>query len=77
MARIFSDMRADRVPGATWIKSSYSGAQGNCVELAKLPTGEVMMRNSRDPKGLALLYTRDELAAFLAGAKDGEFDGLV
>ncbi|MPZ61919.1 MAG: DUF397 domain-containing protein [Propionibacteriales bacterium] len=77
MARTFNGMRANRVPGATWLKSRYSGAQGNCVELARLPTGEVMMRNSRDPDGPALVYTGAELAAFIAGAKDGEFDGLA
>jgi hypothetical protein len=35
------------------------------------------MRNSRDPHGPALVYTPAEIAAFLAGAKEGEFDHLV
>ena len=67
-------LRADSLDGARWIKSSYSGYQGNCVEVATLPTGEVAVRNSRFPTGPALVYTRDEMAAFVAGAKDGEFD---
>lgn len=60
-----------------WIKSRHSNAEGNCVEVAPLTDGGIAMRNSRDPDGPALVYTAAELAAFLAGAKDGEFDHLV
>ncbi len=35
------------------------------------------MRNSRFPTGPVLLYTLAEITAFLAGAKDGEFDHLL
>jgi len=35
------------------------------------------MRNSRFPDGPVLVYTRAEINAFLAGAKDGEFDQVV
>jgi hypothetical protein len=34
------------------------------------------MRNSRDPQGPALVYTKAEVAAFLAGVRNGEFDDL-
>jgi hypothetical protein len=47
------------------------------VELAALTSGEIAMRNSRFPEGPALVYTPAEIAAFLAGAKDGEFDHLL
>ncbi|MFJ8790714.1 DUF397 domain-containing protein [Streptomyces sp. NPDC102462] len=60
-----------------WIKSRHSNAEGNCVEVAALSGGCVAMRNSRDPDGPALVYTPAEMAAFLAGAKDGEFDNLL
>ncbi|MEY7973368.1 DUF397 domain-containing protein [Saccharomonospora xinjiangensis] len=63
--------------GLAWRKSSYSGSMGNCVEVARLSTGDVAVRNSRDPHGAALVYTKAEIAAFLAGAKDGEFDDLA
>jgi hypothetical protein len=59
-----------------WRKSSASNPSGNCVELAALGDGAVAMRNSRYPDGPALVYTRAEVAAFLAGAKNGEFDDL-
>ncbi|USQ84797.1 DUF397 domain-containing protein [Streptomyces phaeoluteigriseus] len=63
--------------GARWIKSSHSNAEGNCVEVAVLDGGGVALRNSRDPEGPALVYTPAEVAAFVAGAKGGEFDHLL
>jgi hypothetical protein len=60
-----------------WRKSIQSNPSGNCVELAALPSGEVAVRNSRHPYGLVLVYTRTEIAAFLAGVKDGQFDDLT
>ncbi|MDQ2790951.1 MAG: DUF397 domain-containing protein [Pseudonocardiales bacterium] len=63
--------------GVTWRKSRHSGQLGNCVETAALAGGDVAVRNSRHPSGPALIFTRDEVAAFLAGAKDGEFDDLA
>ena len=41
-----------------------------------LPDGAIAVRNSRDPAGPALVYTRAEVAAFLTGVKNGEFDDL-
>jgi hypothetical protein len=71
-------MPATQLPGVTWQKSRRSNPSGNCVELAVLPDGAgVAVRNSRDPEGPALIYTRDEVAAFIAGAADGDFDNLV
>jgi Domain of unknown function (DUF397) len=60
-----------------WRKSARSSAQGNCVELARLPGHGVAVRNSRDPEGPALLFTDAELEAFLGGVKDGDFDDLL
>ena len=68
---------AQQLSNAAWIKSSYSNAQGNCAEFAKLPGGEIALRNSRFPEGPALVYTRAEVEALLLGAKDGEFDHLL
>ena len=61
----------------TWRKSAASNPNGDCVELAPLPAGGVAVRNSRAPRGTALIYTRAEIEAFLLGAKAGEFDDLV
>lgn len=74
--RFGNGVQADRISSAVWRKSSASNPCGNCVEVAGLPGGEVAVRNSRHPSGPALVYTRAEIAAFIVGAKNGEFDDL-
>jgi hypothetical protein len=59
--------------GLRWFKSSASSAQG-CVEVAHLPQGGVAVRDTKDRTKAAHRYTGDEWQAFLAGAKNGEFD---
>jgi len=71
---IRNGLSAALLDGATWRKSSRSGKLGNCVELAPLSSGQVAVRNSRFPSGPALIYPRAEVAAFVTGVKDGEFD---
>ena len=73
----YNGMSATELSGARWRKSSISNSQGTCVELAKVGENKVAMRNSRNPDGPALIYTRAEIAALLLGAKDGEFDHLA
>jgi hypothetical protein len=60
--------------GSHWIKSSLSFSNGNCVEVASLPEGEIGVRNSRDSEGPVLRFTSDEWDAFLGGVRNGEFD---
>jgi len=62
--------------GSSWIKSSLSYANGNCVEVASLPHGEVGVRNSRDSTGPVLRFTPGEWHAFIGGVRNGEFDGF-
>jgi Domain of unknown function (DUF397) len=77
MSNFRNGMPATELSDVTWQKSKHSNPNGACVEVAYLPGGEIAMRNSRFPAGPALVYTRDEIAAFLAGAKDGEFDHVI
>ncbi|MFG2722005.1 DUF397 domain-containing protein [Streptomyces sp. NPDC048416] len=70
-------VRAEEITGAVWVKATASDAYNDCVEIARLPDGEVAVRNSRFPAGPALIFTSSELAAFLDGARKGEFDGMV
>ena len=57
---------------ATWAKSSFSFSNGNCVEVAELPGGSVGVRDSQDPAGPVLKFTRDGWDTFLAGARRGK-----
>jgi Domain of unknown function (DUF397) len=74
--QVTNGIPADQLASACWRKSRVSNPTGSCVEVAELADGAIAMRNSRHPSGPALIYTRDEIAAFLAGAKNGEFDDL-
>lgn len=68
---------ADELRGVAWHISTRSGnGGGNCVEAGPLPdgSGRVAVRHSQAPEGPAIIYTRSEWDAFLAAAKDGEFD---
>ena len=77
MSQLTDDVLASGLRGCTWRKSRHSNPSGSCVELAALPTGGVAVRNSRYPGGPALVCTRTAIAAFLAGAKNGEFDNAL
>ena len=68
---------AAQLPQVVWRKSRRSNPSGNCVELGEVASGEIAVRNSRHPNGPALIYTRDEIAAFILGARDGDFDHLI
>jgi len=65
---------SSRVTGSTWVKSSLSYANGNCVEVSDQPGGQIGVRNSRDRGGPVLRFTPDEWQAFLGGVRNGEFD---
>jgi hypothetical protein len=76
--QVYNGIPAGELADVAWHKSRRSGPNGgNCVEVAKLPSGEIAMRNSRDPNGPALIYTLAEISAFIQGATDGDFDNLI
>ena len=66
-----------KLTGVCWQKSRRSNSQGACVELAGLPGGEIAIRNSRDPNGPVLFYTKAEIQALIEGVKKGDFDNLL
>ncbi|OPF78877.1 DUF397 domain-containing protein [Streptomyces antioxidans] len=77
MDRIHNGMRASDLGSEGWHKPWSGGNGGNCVEAMKLDDGRVAIRQSTDPDGPALIYTRSEIIAFIQGAKAGEADFLI
>jgi hypothetical protein len=73
-----------------WRTSSYSGANGSCVEVAPLAgaaldsaavtagmessRGEIAVRDSKNRSGPALVFTARQWRTFAAGIKAGELD---
>jgi len=60
-----SNDEADALDGAVWHKSSYSGTQGNCVEVARNLSGLVAVRDSKDPDGPKLVVSHTQWRAFI------------
>jgi hypothetical protein len=60
----------------TWEKSPFSGGSDNCVEFGAVGA-LVAVRDSKRPGQAPLVFTRDEIAAMIAGAKSGSFDHLA
>jgi hypothetical protein len=57
-----------------WRRSSYSGVNGDCVEVAALAARDGRaVRDSKDPCGPMLTFGDAEWSAFLDGARRGAF----
>lgn len=54
-------------------KSSRCSA-GGCVEVAPLPDGGAVVRDTKDRTREPLTFTGQEWADFVSGVKNGEFD---
>ena len=64
---------------AQWQRAEPEGAHiPDAIEIAFVPHTDgvtyVAMRQSAQPDGLVLVFTPSEWDAFVAGARDGEFD---
>jgi hypothetical protein len=54
----------------TWTKSTYSGANGGCVEFAELPVA-IGVRDSKDVAGPALTFERAAWQGFVDATRSG------
>jgi hypothetical protein len=59
-----------------WTKAAASSGAGQCVEMRRRD-GAIDVRDSKNPGGPALHFTKAEFSAWLDGAKKGEFDHLT
>ena len=75
---VYNGMPAGELGELDWrLAAGRGGPESSGVELAKLPDGQIAVRNSADPEGPALIYTRAEIEALIGGAQDGDFDALL
>lgn len=57
-----------------WTKSSHSGGNGACVEVASPMATAIAVRDSKDPDGPALGFTPQSWAAFVTDVSRGAYD---
>ncbi len=70
-------VRVADIARAVWQKSSFSGYNGDCFEVARLMDDRVGVRDTKDSgAGPVLIFNNNEWDAFLKGAKHGEFDSI-
>jgi hypothetical protein len=76
---VYNGMPAGELPDLQWrLAAGAADDNGSTgVELARLPDGQIAVRNAADPEGPALIYTRAEIEALIGGAQDGDFDSLL
>jgi hypothetical protein len=78
---VYNGMPAGELTDVQWRRvggeGGTGGGPGDGVEMARLPDGQIAVRNSADPDGPALIYTRAEIEALIGGAQDGDFNELL
>lgn len=58
---------------AEWSKSSYSSANGQCIQVARNLPRVVAVRDSKDPDGPELIFSPADWRTFLSCIKGGDF----
>lgn len=56
-----------------WVKSSYSGGNGACVEVKSPAVQTVAVRDSKNPLGPAIDFAPDTWTAFVGAVEGGSF----
>lgn len=67
---------ADKGASLDWRKSTWSIANGQCIEAASLADGRLAVRDSMDKSGPMVNFTEGEWRSFLKGVKDGDLDAM-
>ncbi|UNO41459.1 DUF397 domain-containing protein [Streptomyces sp. MST-110588] len=58
----------------SWTKSSYSGGNGACVEIAVPTATAIAVRDSKDPEGPRLTFDASSWSTFVAKVSGGTYD---
>jgi hypothetical protein len=58
---------------ATWRTASYTQGNGSCVEVGDLSGGRIVVRDTKDRGGMAIVMTAGEWRAFLAFTLASDF----
>jgi hypothetical protein len=58
----------------SWRKSSWSGASGDCIEVASLARATIHIRDSKDPSGAVLSFSASEWSVFINSLHNGQLD---
>ncbi|MBT2541971.1 DUF397 domain-containing protein [Streptomyces sp. ISL-44] len=61
-------------PELQWRKSSYSGENGACVEIAEAPSHVVKVRDSKDTSSPVLDFTGPAWLGFITDIQEGRFN---
>lgn len=62
------------IEGLAWRKSSYSGDDSQCVELAAMANGVVAVRDSKAPDDGVLTFPAGRFAELRRRIRDGALD---
>ncbi|QIZ34236.1 DUF397 domain-containing protein [Saccharopolyspora sp. ASAGF58] len=66
-------MTSDDLRHLTWHTSSYSGNNGNCVEVAELPDGTRCVRDTKDRSAGYFTTTAGRWSAFISAVRSDRF----
>jgi hypothetical protein len=75
-----NDAQYDAVVNGRYVKSTFSSANGGCLSFT-VTAGLIGFQDDKlapaERKARTLIFNQHELAAFIAGAKNGDFDHLL
>lgn len=65
---------ADQTAKKVTYKTSSFCNYGECVGIARMENGDVIVKNTKNASERPLNFTQEEWKAFVAGVKNGEFE---
>lgn len=69
-----SSRRSAGESSGPWRKSSWSGVNGDCIEVAGLTGATIRIRDSKNPNGAMLSFSASEWNVFIDSLQKARFD---